>query len=114
LNANPTQAPNRSQQSEKKFCDHAADASLGLQPKQVYKDSSSVNNWHFLWISLLTDEKSLVYARYKPVTVRCIAAGTNLDKILLARQSRVFAHFVPVDMQTFIHRGPSFFPLTIW
>jgi len=48
------------------FFEHAARSTSGLQPKSVYKDSSSVNNCPFLWISQLTDAKSLVYTRYKP------------------------------------------------
>lgn len=54
----------------------------GLQPESVYKVSSSVNNSHFLWISLLTDEKSIVYTRYKPVVCCCIAKLMNLDNFL--------------------------------
>lgn len=41
--------------------------SSGLQAKEVYKNSSSVNNDPFLWISRLTDMKSSAYTRYKPV-----------------------------------------------
>lgn len=52
--------------NENFFFEHAARSTSGLQPKSVYKDSSSVNNSPFLWISQLTDAKSLVYTRYKP------------------------------------------------
>jgi len=52
--------------TKKFFFERAARSTSGLQPKSVYKDSSSVNNCPFLWISQLTDTKSLVYTRYKP------------------------------------------------
>ena len=50
---------------EKKFFESRTRSTSGLQPRSVYKDSSSVNKCHFLWISQLTREKSSVYTRYK-------------------------------------------------
>jgi hypothetical protein len=67
---------------KKNFRDATAREVSGLQPESVYKHSSSVNNSHFLWISLLTDGKSIVYARYKPVVCCCIAKLMNLDNFL--------------------------------
>jgi hypothetical protein len=67
--------------TKKKFSQRCTRSVSGLQPKSVYKDSSSVNKWHFLWISRLTDEKSLVYALYKLLACLCIAQLANLDKI---------------------------------
>ena len=67
--------------TKKKFSKRFARKVSGLQPRSVYKNSSSVNKWHFLWISRLTDEKSLVYGLYKAAACPCIAQLANLDKI---------------------------------
>jgi len=100
--------------NEKKIFGRTARSTSGLQPKSVYKDSSSVNNCHFLWISLLTDKKSVVYARYKPVVWRCMFLVANLDKNRERGKSRVFAQTVPVDIKKFIHTWPSGVSFTIW
>ena len=99
---------------KKKFFDRTAQGTSGLQPKSVYKDSSSVNNCHFLWISQLTDEKSVVYTRYKPVICRCMFLVANLDKIRGRGKSRVFAQTVLVDIKNLIHTWPSGASFTIW
>ncbi|MEW6372298.1 MAG: hypothetical protein AB1584_15285 [Pseudomonadota bacterium] len=88
---------------KKNFAERPARGVSGLQPKSVYNDSSSVNNCHFLWISRLTDEKSAVYARYKPVACRCMFLVANLDKNCDRGKSRVFAQTVPVDIKKLIH-----------
>lgn len=86
----------------------------GLQPISVYKVSSSVNNLHFLWISRLTSQKSLVYARYKRVALCCIRALANLDKILRDRKSCAFAQTGLVDIKKLIHRRASGVLFTFW
>jgi len=100
--------------TKKKIFQRSASSTSGLQPKSVYKDSSSVNNCHFLWISLLTDKKSVVYARYKPVVWRCMFLVANLDKNRHRGKSRVFAQTVPVDIKKLIHTSPSGASFTIW
>jgi len=96
------------------FFERAARSTSGLQPKSVYKDSSSVNNCPFLWISQLTDEKSSVYARYKPVICCCMFLVANLDKNRGCGKSRVFAQSVPVDIKKLIHSCATGAAFTIW
>ncbi|MFC3460228.1 MULTISPECIES: hypothetical protein [Massilia] len=99
---------------KKNFAERTARGSPGLQPKSVYNDSSSVNKYRFLWISRLTDEKSAVYGRYKPVACRCMFLVANLDKKPGRGKSRVFAQTVPVDIKKLIHRRGSGVMFTIW
>jgi hypothetical protein len=106
--------PTDAASNEKNFFGRTARSTSGLQPKSVYKDSSSVNNCHFLWISLLTDKKSVVYARYKPVICCCMFLVANLDKNRDRGKSRVFAQTVPVDIKKLIHTCPSGASFTIW
>jgi hypothetical protein len=106
--------PTNAASNEKKIFGRTARSTSGLQPKSVYKDSSSVNNCHFLWISLLTDKKSVVYARYKPVICCCMFLVANLDKNRDRGKSRVFAQTVPVDIKKLIHTCPSGALFTIW
>lgn len=96
------------------FSSAQREATSGLQPKSVYKDSSSVNNCPFLWISRLTDEKSSVYARYKPVICPCMFLVANLDNNRGRGKSRVFSQSVPVDIKKLIHSGASGAAFTIW
>ena len=100
--------------NENFFFERAARSTSGLQPKSVYKDSSSVNNCPFLWISRLTDEKSSVYARYKPVICPCMFLVANLDNNRERGKSRVFSQSVPVDIKKLIHSGASGAAFTIW
>ena len=109
-----TRQPNIPAPAEKKFSERIARSVSGLQPKYVYKVSSSVNNWHFLWISQLTDEKSLVYALYKPLACPCIVQLANLDNFSDPGKRPVSAQTVPVDIKNLIHRGPSGVTFTIW
>lgn len=110
----PDASAQHSSASRKKFSERFARSVSGLQPKYVYKVSSSVNNWHFLWISQLTDEKSLVYALYKPLACPCIVQLANLDNFSRPGKSPVSAQTVPVDIKNLIHRGPSGVTFTIW
>ena len=100
--------------TKKKFAERTARGSPGLQPKSVYKDSSSVNNCRFLWISRLTDEKSAVYGRYKPVACRCMFLVANLDNNPGRGKSAVSAQTVPVDIKKLIHKRGSGVSFTIW
>lgn len=83
--------PNNSKPARKKISKRFARSVSGLQAKYVYRVSSSVNKWHFLWISRLTDEKSSAYALYKP-WFAVVSPSWQIWTRFRAREKAAFLH----------------------
>lgn len=79
--------------------------------KYVYRIVVIVNGGAHLWISMVLSTRSGVYVPHKPVDLPCMCLVEKMDKKSRCAKSRVFAHFVPVDIQKLIH---SYRSLTIW